>query len=77
MAEKLSWKVKRRHMGDRFYEVGDTREATFAEVKHLVGTVLEDDPQPVSEKAESAPLNKAEVAAPANKAATGRKGKNA
>lgn len=74
MAEKLEWKVLRRHQGDRFYEVGDKRVATRAEVGHLVGTVLEEI-GPVAEKAEEAPQNKAEGAAPANKAATGRKGK--
>ena len=72
MSEKLSFRVKRRHMGDRFYEVGDTREATRAEVKHLIGTVLE---EPAAGKSEPAPQNKAEGAAPSNKSTTGRKAK--
>ncbi len=68
MADTKQWRVMRRHMGDRFYEVGEIREASASEVKSLVGTVLEE----MKTKAEPAPSNKAE-SAPANKAAPGRK----
>lgn len=62
------YRVVRQHEGDRFYQEGDVREATPADVKHLVPHVL----QPIEDeaKAEPAPANKAEPAAPANKAET-------
>lgn len=66
------YRVLRIHEGDRLYQEGDIREGAEHELKHLVPHVLE----PIEEKAESAQLNKAEVAAPANKAATGRKAKS-
>lgn len=76
MAKLTRYRVLREHDGDRFYNTGETREARAADVAHLVGRVLEplgeveaaDD----AEKGEPAPLNKAEDAAPANKA-SGRK----
>lgn len=74
MAETKQYRVIRRHMGDRFYEVGDIREAAPGEVKSLVGKVLE---EAGDVKSETAPLNKAEPAASEGKAATGRKGKKA
>ncbi|MBR1193231.1 hypothetical protein [Bradyrhizobium sp. AUGA SZCCT0160] len=77
MADKMKFKVLRRHEGDRMYEEGDTREGTQAELGHLVPKVLEllgpadrplDPAKPAEPvKAEPAPLNKSEPA-PANKA---------
>jgi hypothetical protein len=78
MAEKVKFKVLRRHEGDRVYEEGDTREGTEAELGHLVPKVLErmdasgaDSPEPApadgGAKAETVSGNKME-AAPANKA---------
>ena len=73
MSNQLTrYAVLREHDGDRFYREGETRDARQADVAHLVGRVLEEiGPAPV-EKAEDAPQNKAEGAAPANKA-SGRK----
>lgn len=71
MADLKTYRVLRRHEGDRMYEEGDTRELSEAEAAHLIPNVLE----PVAEKAAAkkaeaaAPLNKAEPAAPENKAA--------
>ncbi|WP_247366882.1 hypothetical protein [Bradyrhizobium sp. 18] len=73
MADKMKFKVLRRHDGDRMYEEGETREGTQADLGHLVPNVLEligpAEPEPVApeQKAEPAPQNKAEPA-PANKA---------
>ena len=51
---------------------GERREAAAADVKHLIDSgVL----RRIEAKSEPAPQNKAEGAAPANKAATGRKAK--
>lgn len=76
MAEIMNWKVLRRHDGDRLYEEGDIRTGTKAELGHLAPKTLELlGPTITSGKAKAAPLNKAESAAPANKAATGRKAK--
>lgn len=61
--------VIRKHIGDRQYLPGETREGTGLD--HLVPHVLE----PIKAKAEPAPLNKAEDAAPVNKAFNGRKAK--
>lgn len=70
----MKFKVLRQHFGDRLYLPGDTREATGTEVDHLVKAgVLERDHD--AEKAEEAPDNKAEGAAPSNKATTSRKRK--
>ncbi len=64
--------VKRQHIGDRFYKPGETREASEADVAHLIRSgVLE----PVGAKADQPLQNKAEAGAPSNKAATGRKSK--
>lgn len=67
------FKVVREHFGDRMYAVGEERELDEKAAAHLVPRVL----QPVVEKkkAERAPRNKAEGAAPANKASSGRKAK--
>lgn len=75
--QKNAYKVLRRHEGDRFYEEGDTREGTAAELGHLVPNVLELIGPVKAEKAEAKPKNKALPAAPANKAVTtpGRKSK--
>lgn len=70
MADKVIFTVVRRHDGDRTYDVGETREGTMAELGHLVPKVLV--PASNGVKAERSPQNKAEGAAPANKAATGR-----
>lgn len=61
--------VVRKHIGDRLYMPGDIREGDGLD--HLVPNCL----QPTAAKAEGSPLNKAERAAPANKASTGRKAK--
>ncbi len=66
-----TYRVIRKHIGDRVYLPGETREGTGLE--HLVPNVLE--PIEPKAKAAEAPLNKAEPAAPANKASTGRKAK--
>lgn len=76
MPDMRNYRVLRGHEGDRVYSEGETRVADAAVVKHLVPRVLE-DLGPAGAKAEQAPQNKAEGAAPANKAATGRKGKKA
>lgn len=75
MNDTLKWKVLRRHEGDRMYEEGDTREGTAAELGHLEGKVLELIGPIKAAKAEKAPLNKAEGAAPVNKVANRRKAK--
>lgn len=96
MAKLVTYRVLRRHDGDRMYEEGDIRIARDTDVKHLLPNVLEEigpadegaaetrtfAPEDVAsvfsvpaEKAEPVPLNKAEPAAPANKADTGRKPK--
>lgn len=75
MSKKNDYRVVREHEGDRFYSVGDTRTAIPSEVKHLIPHVLEEigasseqDDKPITEeKAEPAPKNKAEGAAPSNK----------
>lgn len=69
------YRVLREHDGDRFYQEGDTRDAKASDVGHLVGRVLEEIGPVPAEKAEPAPKNKAEGAAPANKASAGRKAK--
>jgi hypothetical protein len=75
MSKMTEYRVVRRHDGDRLYNVGDTRTALETEVKHLIPHVLEPigpAPEPAA-KAEPDHANKAEGAAAANKAATGRK----
>jgi hypothetical protein len=69
MAEKLKFKVLRRHEGGRMYEEGETREGTLAELGHLVPRVLERmdgaakaEAQAPANKMEPAPANKAEPA---------------
>jgi hypothetical protein len=77
------YRVVRKHYGDKAYAVGDIRDAAEADVKHLVPNVLElvgpvpDENEAPAEKAkaEDTPLNKAEPAAPANKAARQRASK--
>ena len=60
-----TFKVLRQHHGDKPYAAGDTREASEADVAHLVASgVLE----PAKAKAEPAVQNKAEPAV-RNKAA--------
>lgn len=61
-----TYQVIRQHLGDKMYMPGDTREANPSDVKHLVDAgVLKD----AKAKAETAPINKAEKAAPKNKSA--------
>ena len=79
MTKLNRYRVVRKHYGDKAYAVGDIRDAAESDVKHLVPNVLElvgpvPDEQPAA-KAEEDPLNKAEPAAPANKAASPRKSK--
>lgn len=59
-----SYEVLRQHLGDKQYFKGDQRKADEADVKHLIdrGVLRE-------AKSEKAPANKAEKAAPKNKAA--------
>ena len=86
--EMAKFEVVRKHIGDRTYEPGDTREAAKTDVAHLIPHVLKpieepatpaakaaksEEPEP-AKKAEPEPQNKA-VSAPENKADTGRKGK--
>jgi hypothetical protein len=71
MSQTYDWKVVREHQGDRFYREGETRQGTEAELGHLVPRTLQR--LGAAEKSEPENLNKAESAAPANKAATGRK----
>lgn len=60
----MKFHVLRQHYGDQMYMPGDEREAAESDVKHLVDAgVLER----AAEKAELAPKNKAEPAAPSNK----------
>jgi hypothetical protein len=69
-----NFKVIREHQGDRFYKEGEIREGNLSDLEHLVPHVL----APVNEthaKAEPTPKNKAEPAAPANKAINRRKAK--
>jgi len=62
----MKFRVLRQHFGDKMYMPGDEREAAESDVKHLVDAgVLDRAP----EKAEKAPVNKAEKGAPKNKAA--------
>lgn len=53
---KRTYRVLRRHDGDRMYDVGDTREGEDHELQHLVPLTL----QEISEKAEREHANKAE-----------------
>ena len=69
MSKLQNYRVLRGHEGDRPYLEGETRQADPAAVAHLVGKVLE----PIRGKSEPSPKNKAEGAARANKASTGRK----
>lgn len=74
MSDVMKWEVVREHEGDRFYREGEFRFGTKADLGHLAPKVLR-LVGPGNAKAEPAPLNKAEGAAPANKASTGRKGR--
>lgn len=61
-----TYEVLRQHFGDKMYMPGDNREAAQGEVQHLINNgVLRE----TKAKAESAPSNKAEKAAPKNKSA--------
>jgi hypothetical protein len=67
------YRVIREHEGERFYRPGEERVARPTSVAHLVPPCLEEiGDAPDQAKSEEAPLNKAEPAAPANKA-SGRK----
>ena len=55
----MKFKVIRAHVGDKPYAVGDTREANEADVRHLIGKSLEKMAEPVKNKAEPKPKNKA------------------
>ncbi|RVL53949.1 hypothetical protein [Sinorhizobium meliloti] len=61
----MKFKVLRQHLGDKMYMPGDVREADQHEVAHLVDRgVL----APEGTKADAPKANKAEKAAPKNKA---------
>lgn len=83
MTKLTKYRVVREHQGDKDYAEGDERIAAAADVKHLIPNCLEeigpaDEPDDgAAENAEPAPQDKAEDAAPANKAITGRKPKQA
>jgi hypothetical protein len=73
MAKLTEYRVLRPHDGDKLYAEGDTRIADAGDVKHLVGTVLEEigpapDEDEAAEDAQPSPEEKAEPEAPANKA---------
>ena len=53
---KKTYRVLRRHDGDKLYEVGDTREGEDHELKHLVPLTL----QEITEKTDRPHANKAE-----------------
>lgn len=57
----MDYTVKRDHLGDRPYKVGDTRTAEPYDVRHLVERGI------LEEKAKPAPKNKSRLA-PKNKA---------
>lgn len=66
----MKFKVIREHLGDRFYQVGETREAQRADVAHLIGKSLAlpgKTAKTLSNKAARPPANKVDPA-PANKA---------
>ncbi len=63
----MKFLVVRQHFGDKMYMPGDEREATKAEVQHLVDAGVLAEAKAV--KAEPAPKNKAVKAAPRNKSA--------
>jgi hypothetical protein len=66
MEATMKFEVMRRHLGDKIYEPGDTRDASENEVAHLVKAGIL---RKAAEKAEpAAPKNKAETRAPRNKA---------
>lgn len=83
MEQKNVYRVVRDHDGDRNYVVGEQRVGTHQHLGHLVPKSLEFVGPAPAEKAEGAPANKSEPApsnkakgaAPANKAATGRRAK--
>lgn len=78
MSKLTKYLVVRQHEGDRMYAEGDTRNAVADDVKHLVPHVLEpvgDADEEPAQKAEPAPLNKAEVIV-STKAASPRKSKD-
>ena len=54
--------VKRRHLGDKLYEEGDTRTGNPSDLKELVdrGVLVIKAEKPVENKAVKAPRNKAE-----------------
>ncbi|OBQ72389.1 hypothetical protein [Mesorhizobium loti] len=70
----MKYRVIREHGA---FAEGDIREADEATVAHLVGKSLTliGPADATDQKSEPAPKNKAESAAPANKAATGKRGK--
>lgn len=68
----MKFKVLRAHYGDRDYAEGDEREASEADVAHLVasGVLKSVRAQSEAKDAGAAPRNKAMGAAPENKAET-------
>lgn len=56
----MKFKTIRPHLGDKFYEPGDERDADEREVAHLLASgTLEKMADPVKNKAEPAVKNKA------------------
>lgn len=61
MADKKTYRYLRPLEGDRFYNVGDTRDMSPAEAKHLLDLGVIEEAS--SEKVEAAPANKVETVA--------------
>ena len=59
MSAEEKFKVIRSHYGDKAYKVGDTRTARRQDVKHLLGTSLEDPNPAKEEKPKAKPKAKA------------------
>lgn len=55
MSQKENFKVVRPHLGDKWYDKGDTRSARRDTVKHLVksGTLAEPDDDATDDEADS------------------------
>ena len=69
MSETKAFRVVRHHVGDQTYPVGSIRTGSMHDLGHLIPRVL----QPIDGLADEPLDNKAEGAAPANKAVKGRK----
>jgi hypothetical protein len=75
MTKLMQYSVLREHRGDKAYAEGDVRVADPKDVQHLVGATLEEIGPAPEQKADAAPLNKAEPVL-ANKAAGAKPASN-